>query len=128
MININIALFILRLVLGIIFLVHGLSKRKMWKMEPSETMPGSMLRIMRFLSITETLGGLALILGFMTSFAALGICFIMIGALYLKITKWHIPFTTNTQTGWEFDLINLAAALILVLLGGGGIALDFIFN
>lgn len=132
----NIALLILRLSLGVIFLVHGHSKFKMWNPPSAPSgggggtpqMPVSMLRIMKFLSVTETLGGIALILGFMTPFAAGGVGLIMIGAIYMKITKWHTPFSTTTQTGWEFDLINLAAAFVLVMLGPGQIALDFIIR
>jgi len=48
----------------------------------------------------------------------------MLGAIKFKIFKWKTPFTSMGQTGWEFDLINLATALTLVILGGGQIALD----
>ena len=122
----DLALLVLRLALGSVFLYHGLMKRPMWKMEPSEKMPANMLSLMKFLSIVEPIGGLALILGFFTHFAALGIGFIMVGALDLKLTKWHTPFSAMNQTGWEFDLMNLAAAFTLFTFGGGAFSIDTI--
>lgn len=124
MTNLDIALLGLRIVLGAIFLVHGFNKMGIWKIQPSEQTPAGMLRMMKFLSIVEPLGGAALILGFLTPYAAAGIGLVMLGAIKFKILKWKTPFTAMNQTGWEFDLVNLAVAASLVLLGGGQIALD----
>ncbi len=44
-------LLALRLAIGSIFLAHGLQKRVMWKMQPSEQMPAKILSIMRLLSV-----------------------------------------------------------------------------
>ncbi len=83
-----------------------------------------MLVVMKILSVAETLGGAALILGFLTRWAALGFTIIMLGALYIKIQVWGIGFAGAQGVGWEFDLILLAASIHLFLVGAGKTALD----
>ncbi|HEX9664433.1 MAG TPA: DoxX family protein [Patescibacteria group bacterium] len=117
-------LLALRLAVGAIFLAHGLSKRKMWKMRPSEQMPAGMLNQMKLLSIIEPLGGLAVLLGLFTQLGALALGIVMLGAIYMKKIKWQVPFTASDKMGWEFDLILLTACLLLLLMGAGGISLD----
>src|SRR3989442_656431 len=52
------ALLVLRLGLGTVFLVHGIQKRAMWKMQPSAQMPARLLTIIKVLSIAEPLSEL----------------------------------------------------------------------
>jgi putative oxidoreductase len=120
-------LFALRIAVGVIFLVHGAQKWAMWKMEPSEQMPPKMLTMMKFLSVVEPLGGFAVLMGFLTQLAALGLGVIMIGAIFMKKNVMKVPFTAMDKMGWEFDLIILAAAIALFVFGGGVISLDNLF-
>jgi putative oxidoreductase len=113
----------LRLAVGAVFLVHGISKLPMWRMQPSDQMPNGMLATMRFLSIAEPLGAAALILGALTQFAAAGLSVIMLGAIYFKIGVWKNKFVN----GWELDLVLLAANIALVLLGAGAWSVDHYF-
>ncbi len=115
----------LRLAVGAIFLVHGLKKWGMWKKQAGGQMPGGMLALMRLLSLAEPLGGLALLVGFLTQLAALGLGLIMLGALWFKITVWKTPFTAPDKNGWEFDLLILAATITLVLIGPGALSADW---
>ncbi|PJE76117.1 hypothetical protein COV04_01135 [Candidatus Uhrbacteria bacterium CG10_big_fil_rev_8_21_14_0_10_48_11] len=117
------ALLCLRIALGVIFIVHGKAKWGMWKMQPSEQMPAGMLVKMKILAITETLGGIAVLFGFLTQLAALGLALIMLGAMDFKIRTMKRHFV-DSAGGWEFDLILLAASLALVLLGSGAWAID----
>lgn len=117
-------LLALRIGVGIIFIVHGKMKFAMWKMEPSEQMPAQMISLMKFLSITETLGGVALIVGFLTQIVALGFVIIMLGAINLKIKMMKEPFTSQEKAGWEFDFILLTASLMIIFSGAGGFAVD----
>jgi putative oxidoreductase len=117
------ALLALRIAVGTIFIVHGLHKRRLWKVQPSEQMPAGFLRTLRFLSIAEPAGGLGVLFGFLTQLAALGLVFVMLGALRFLITKVHRKFT-GENAGWEFEFLLLIVALALVLLGGGRFALD----
>ena len=120
----DLGLFVLRLALGAIFWIHGASKLKMWKMVPSEQMPAKMINTMRILSICESLGAVAVFTGFLVQPAALGLAIIMIGAIKFKLKAWKIPFTTQTNTGWEFDLLILAASITLIVFGAGTWSLD----
>lgn len=123
MIDANFSLLFLRVAVGVIFLVHGLGKRGMWKMQPSAQMSGGMLGVMKLLSVVEPLGGVAVLVGFLTNWAALGLGVIMLGALWFKINKWKTPFSATDKVGWEFDLLILASVLILLAYGPGALAL-----
>lgn len=120
----NIGLLALRLAIGAIFWVHGTQKKAMWKMQPSEQMPVKMISMMKFLSIVEPLGAIAMFAGFLTRPAALGLGIIMLGALHLKKNKWKMPFTAMDKNGWEFDLIILAGCVALLTTGGGSWSVD----
>lgn len=80
---------------------------------------------MKFLSVAEPLGGHALIVGFLTPVAALGFAIIMLGALWMKLTVWKEPFVSDKTTGWEFDLLILAATTALITLGAGIFSVDY---
>ena len=116
------ALFALRIGIATSFIIHGSQKWPMWKMEPSAQMPASMLSLLRFLSIVEPLGGVAVLLGFLTQVAAAGFGIIMIGAIRLKAIQMHKKF--GEAGGWELDFILLAGAIGLFFLGGGQFSLD----
>lgn len=119
------ALLAVRLVLGCIFLAHGKMKWGTWRSPEPGGSPMPMKNIFRFLSIMEPLGGLAAIAGFLTQFAAMGFISVMLGAIWMKKMKWGRSFTGDG--GWEFDLINLASAAAVVIMGAGAFSLDRIF-
>lgn len=120
----DVALLLLRIGLGTIFIVHGRHKRGLWKAQPSQQMPAGFLRTLRFLSIAEPAGGLGVLVGFLTQLAALGLALVMLGALRFLTTKVHRKFTGENVAGWEFEFLLLLVALALVILGGGKYALD----
>lgn len=122
-------LLALRIAVGVIFLVHGLQKWAMWKMQPSEQLPVGMLSLLKFLSIAEPLGAVAVLSGFLTQMAAAGLGVIMVGAIWLKARVMKEPFTDSKahKVGWEFDFILLAATIALFFFGGGTLALDRVF-
>ena len=120
----DIALLILRITLGAIFLAHGLPKRRLWSAQPSERMPAGMLRNLRILSIAEPAGGLAVIVGFLTQLAAFGLVIVMLGAIQFLITKVNRKFKEENSPGWEFEFLLLIVALTLAIMGGGKYALD----
>ena len=114
----------LRLVIGVIFILHGIMKWRMLHTAGGVSLPPAMVNLFSFLSIVEPLGGLALILGFLTEWAALGLALIMVGAIYFKINVLHIGFIAQNTTGWEFDLTLLAGNLSLIFSGAGKYSLD----
>ena len=120
----DVALLILRLALGTIFLLHGLPKRGLWSAQPSAQLPASMLRNLRILSIAEPAGALGLIFGFLTQLAGLGLVIVMLGAITFLRTKVHRKFKEENAPGWEFEFLLLVVALALAILGAGKYALD----
>lgn len=110
-------LFLLRLVAGIIFIYHG------W---PKIVKAGSLVQGMGMSSgwvwtvgVIEFIGGIALIAGVWPQLFSLLIGVVMVGAMYKKMSVWRVPFSSQGTTGWEFDLILLAACLTIFFTGGG---------
>jgi putative oxidoreductase len=112
-------LLALRLAVAAIFLAHGTSKFGAWK-QPAKGLNG----MMRLLSLCEPLGAVAIFLGVLTQPAALGLALVMLGAIYFKITKWNIPFSSSEKNAWEFDLLILASCLLLLFTGAGTLSVD----
>jgi putative oxidoreductase len=118
------ALVALRVGVGVTFLAHGVLKWPMWKAQPSAQLPASLLSIIRLLSIMEPLGGVAVLVGFLTQPAAVGFVIVMLGAIRLKAGQMHKGFSGDG--GWELDFVILAAAIALIILGAGGLSLDHV--
>lgn len=115
--NINFALLILRLVVSVIFIYHGLLKfSNTAGIAQAVGMSSGLVSVLGFI---ELLAGLFLILGILVQYASVVLALIMVGAIYFKIFVWQVPFVAAQATGWEFDLILLAANLALVLTKGG---------
>ncbi len=115
-------LLAIRIALGAIFLYHGVPKLK----SPKELAgaAGLPMWFAFLIGLGETVSGLLSLIGFLTELAAIFLVVVMLGALYYKILKWKTPFSAYNQMGWEFDLILLAAALILFLGGAGSLSVD----
>lgn len=120
----DIAFFILRASVAVVFIVHGV-----WKIQNGKQMAQSMGKpstsgFFLFLGIAESLGALGLVAGLFTQLAAAGLGLIMLGAIYMKTSQWKVPFTAHDKTGWELDLVILASCIIIFFMGAGKIALD----
>lgn len=114
----NLGLLLLRLAVGIVFLLHGIGK--LGNMAGT-TMFFESLGMNAFMAwlvaIIETVGGAFLILGVWTSLAGLLIAIIMVGAyVTVKIGK---PFVG----GYEFEAVLFLASLAISFLGAGKYAL-----
>lgn len=107
-------LFILRLAIAIIFIYHGWPKIKhSKKMSAGMGFSASTVFI---IGLVECVSALGLILGIFVQTSALLLALIMLGATYMKITKWHVPFSAQNKMGWEFDLILLAANIAILII------------
>lgn len=113
-------LFALRVVVGLVFLPHGLGKLK----NPKGMAQGMgwSAAATAFLGFVETAGAILMILGLLTQLAAILLGLATIGAIYYKISKWHKKFTGDG--GWELDLALLGANIALLFSGAGAWALD----
>ena len=118
----DIGLLILRLTVAVIFIYHALPKLKNAKgMAQMMGMPAGMILM---LGVIEFLSSVGLVLGIYTQLAAALLAIVMIGAIYFKTVKWHMPFAAMDKTGWEFDLILLAASIAILLNGGGSMGIQ----
>ncbi|MCU1296186.1 MAG: DoxX [Acidobacteriaceae bacterium] len=130
---------ILRLVLGIIFFVHGAQKMLGWfgGYGFSGTMgffTGALHipTLFAFLAIAaEFFGGLGLIFGVLTRLAAFGIFFNMVVAVAMVHHQFGFFMNwTGTQKGegYEFHLLVLAITAFLMIRGGGAASIDRILS
>ncbi|HEY3067884.1 MAG TPA: DoxX family protein [Methylomirabilota bacterium] len=118
--------FVLRAVLGLIFAVHGAQKVLVFGLEGTAgfmTKVGVPLPTVAAIvvMVVELVGGLALILGAGTRVAAALIAIDMVVAILL------VTAGNGFVGGYEFELMLLAAAVSVALLGAGALSLDRAF-
>jgi len=113
----------LRLILGIAFIAHGWSK---WQnidgvigFFGSLGIPASFAYIVAFV---ELVGGIAILLGIFTRYAAALIAIVM--AVATILVKSKAGFIAKSGCGAELDLAFLAIAIVLVILGPGKMSLE----
>jgi uncharacterized membrane protein YphA (DoxX/SURF4 family) len=70
----------------------------------------------------EFLGGVALLVGFLTRLAAVGLILIQIGAVYMVTASRGFSFAAGG--GYEYNFALLAMCLAVVISGSGFIAID----
>jgi putative oxidoreductase len=117
---------LLRLMLGAIFIFHGLDlvtgQGHQMGANWNPAMPAAEQLAVAW---GQLLGGIALALGFLTRLAALGIIVIMAGA----IATVHWPHGFSMQSGgFEYNAAIIVMCLCLVLGGPGPIAVDRVFR
>ncbi|MEX0833518.1 MAG: hypothetical protein WD276_06560 [Actinomycetota bacterium] len=59
-----------------------------------------------------------------TQLVAPAFMLIMLGAIFVKMTRFTTGFMSHQSTGWEFDLVLLAGGFLLLLTGPGRLAID----
>ncbi len=131
----DLTLAIVRLVLGIVFFVHGAQATLGWfgGYGYTGTMHAftQMMHIpapFAFLAImAQFLGGIGLIFGFLSRIAVLGIGITMLVAILM--VHIHVGFFMNwygTQKGegYEYHLLALALCLIILVKGSGAASID----
>ena len=117
---------LLRLMLGAIFIYHGLDLVTGQGHQMGANWNPSLPAAAQLAAAWgQLLGGIALALGFLTRLAALGIIAIMCGA----IATVHWPHGFSVQNGgFEYNAAIIVMCLCLVLGGPGPIAVDRVFR
>ena len=134
------SLLIVRVVLGVIFFGHGAQKLFGWfggyglkgtigyfqqalKIPPWLTV---------FCALTECFGGLAVLVGFLSRPAALGLIIVMLVAI--ERVHWPNGFFINWSLqqgkghGYEMNLALIAMAAAVLIGGGGAVSVDRLIN
>ena len=126
---VNLSLFILRVVLGVIMVSHGIPKiqkrvplGKKWHDHygvPAITVLAT--------GVLQLVGGVLLVLGVLTQLVAVVMTLDMLAALYICVFNSHHkePFNSVTPVkGWDVNLLLVGALVVVVLLGAGTWALE----
>ena len=133
--NDDVAVLVLRLMLGIVFFPHGMQKLFGWfggygfsGTFDMFTTKMAIPAVFAFLAIiAEGLGPLGLITGLLTRVAAFGIAVEMAVAVYML--HWQNGFFMNwfgnqKGEGYEYHLLVIAIAIALMIKGGGKWSVD----
>lgn len=131
----NTTALISRLTLGLVILPHGLQKT--FGMFGGYGLEGTLGFFTGTLGVpfivallviaAESLGALALVLGFMSRFCAASLAIVMAGAI--SMAHWGNGFFMNWSgqqqgEGFEYHLLAIGLALTLVISGGGKFSVD----
>jgi putative oxidoreductase len=134
---------ILRVVLGVVFVMHGYLAYTVLGPRGAAAYvmklgfpPGLVEPLAWYLIVVHTVGGAMMIGGLFTRVVALLNVPIMLTALFVIhmpqgfFLKGALDPTTNKPiaAGYEYTFLVLGATLAVVLIGGGGLALDHFFR
>ena len=111
------ALLFVRIMVGLVFVSSGYDDFK--DPDARSKSIGMPKPFTVFLSVAEMLGGSAVIVGFLTQLACIGLLLIMAGAVQRKIFVWKTGFWGKDGFGWNYDLI-LSSMLFVTLCSDGG--------
>jgi putative oxidoreductase len=123
--QLGIALLVLRLALGLVFLVHGGQKLFVAGFAGTTSMLAQMqipapAVIGPALAIVEPLAGAAIVLGLLTRVAGLAVAIDMLGAI-LTFHRFHGFFV---PMGIEFPMMLCVGGVVLATLGAGSFSVD----
>ena len=124
-----------RIILGIIFFAHGAQKMFGWFGGPG------LRKTLRHLTevlglppiialaavVSEFVGGVALILGFLARLSALSIVVNMLAAIFMVHGKYGLFmnwFGDRKGNGIEYHLLAIALAIVIIAKGAGACSLD----
>jgi putative oxidoreductase len=125
----DVALLILRLVLGLTLAAHGLNKffgggkipgTARW-FESIGMKPGKFHATLA--ATTETAAGLGLAAGFLTPIPAAGFVSLML------VAAWTVHRSNGffiVKEGWEYNLVLAVSAVVVATLGAGRLSLDWV--
>src|SRR6266849_3167619 len=123
----DVALLLLRLMVGIVFITSGYKHLKDPEARSKDI--GMSKSFTVFLGAAELAGGLGVISGVFAQLAAIGLILVMLGAIQKKIFAWHTGFWGKSgRNGWSDDTMLVVMNLVTVTTGGGSLTLTRLFK
>lgn len=118
----DIALLLVRIVLGVVFVFHGWMKINNMEMTTRffESM-GLPMVLAYAVAIIELVGGILVLIGYKARYAAIFLALVMLGALLTAKSKAVLAGSLNV---FELDLALLALAVVVKCLGTGKFAIE----
>ncbi len=113
----DLSLLVLRLVVALVFGTSGFSHLKSPKERAASIEMSVPFTV--FLGAAELAGAIALAVGLMAQWAALGLILVMFGAIYKKIAKWKTGFWGEKSMGWHYEVLMIAMLLVILTMGPG---------
>jgi putative oxidoreductase len=123
----DIALLLLRLMVGIVFITSGYQHLK----DPATRSKdiGMSKSFTMFLGAAELAGGLGVISGVLAQVAAIGLILVMLGAMQKKIFTWHTGFWGKSGTnGWSYETMLVVMNLVIISTAGGNLTLTHLIK
>jgi putative oxidoreductase len=127
-----------RLLLGIVFFAHGAQKMLGWfggygfsGTLGAFTQAGMPVALGLFVIFVEFFGGLSLIFGLFSRLAGLGITALMLGAVatvHIKFGLFMNWYGQQKGEGFEYHLIAIALAVLILVRGAGALSVDGLIN
>ena len=113
----DLGLLLIRLMVALVFATSGYSHLK--DPDARARSIGMSKGFTIILGIGEVAGALGVAFGVLTQIAAIGLIFIMLGAIQKKIFVWHTGFWGEKSSGWHYDLIFVLMNLLILFTDGG---------
>lgn len=116
----SVVLALVRLVLVVTFFAEA--KFKFADIKGFAKNDGVPVPVAYFVAIAEACAMLGMLTGVLAQWAGIGIILLMLATICLQIFKWHSPYWANKR-GWEYDLLMLVLAAVIVAFGAGQLVL-----
>ncbi|HVB96063.1 MAG TPA: DoxX family protein [Nitrososphaerales archaeon] len=125
-------LLILRLVTGAGLAIHGYPKAKGGRVQAGQWMKSMGIPPVAadLVTVLEFLGGIFLVVGFLTPLVGLFFVIQFGGICLMKRSKMHAKFISTEQgkPTYEIDVLYLLLALVFLFLGAGTYSLDHVLG
>lgn len=116
----NIVLLLVRIVLTVTFLAE--SRHKFKDLPAFAKNDGLPLWLAGFVAVAELCAALSMMSGILSFWAGIGLVVLMMCTIGLHIFKWRSAYWASKR-GWEYDLLMLVLAAVIVVFGAGDFSL-----
>ena len=126
-IHVSLAALILRLMIGVVFIIHGYPKFSATQRKQGGDWMKSMGMPAGFIllgAVVEFFGGIAILLGILTQVIAVLFAVWMLSTTWLSKVKMKKKFAS----GYEIDVVLLLASLALAAIGPGALSIDHLLG